>query len=174
LVRRVLVVVLPIVEALLARDARKVYATARRVETLADLTTDPRVAALSLDITDADEVAAAATAAGDVTLRVNNGGSLEFADLFNGELSAIQTDPKTNYFGTLAVTRAFVPILQRHGGGAIVNLRRLPPEPSHGAGRPLRRSCRSRLAACCTCGTRSAGRYSQRSCAWGTRSGARR
>jgi short-subunit dehydrogenase len=28
----------------------------------------------------------------------------------------------TNYFGTLSVIRAFAPILQRHGGGAIVNM----------------------------------------------------
>ena len=107
-----------IVEALLARGATKVYATARNVETL----TDPRVVPLKLDITNADDVAAAAAAAGDVNLLVNNGGSLEFADLLNGELSAIHADLATNYFGTLAVTRAFVPVLQRNGGGAIVNL----------------------------------------------------
>ncbi|GAA2623555.1 oxidoreductase [Paractinoplanes durhamensis] len=111
-----------LVEALLARGARKVYATARRIETLAGLTNDARVVALPLDITDADQVAAAAAAAGDVTLLVNNGGSLEFADLLGGELSAIHADLMTNYFGTLAVTRAFVPVLRRNGGGAIVNM----------------------------------------------------
>ena len=111
-----------IVDALLARGTKKVYATARRIETLADLATDPRVVALQLDITDAGEVAAAAAAAGDVTLLVNNGGSLEFADLLAGELAAIDADLRTNYFGTLAVTRAFVPVLERNGGGAIVNM----------------------------------------------------
>jgi NAD(P)-dependent dehydrogenase (short-subunit alcohol dehydrogenase family) len=111
-----------IVEALLARDAPKVYATARSIETLADLTTDPRVVPLKLDITDPDQVSAAASAAGDVTLLVNNGGSLAFADLLGGELPAIHADLETNYFGTLAVTRAFVPVLHRNGGGAIVNL----------------------------------------------------
>jgi NAD(P)-dependent dehydrogenase (short-subunit alcohol dehydrogenase family) len=80
------------------------------------------VVPLKLDITDADDVVAAAAVAGDVNLLVNNGGSLEFADLLNGELSAIHADLATNYFGTLAVTRAFVPVLQRNGGGAIVNL----------------------------------------------------
>jgi NAD(P)-dependent dehydrogenase (short-subunit alcohol dehydrogenase family) len=111
-----------IVEALLARDARKIYATARRVETLADLATDSRVVVLPLDITNADQVAAAAAAAGDVTLLVNNGGSLEFVDLLHGDLSAIHADLRTNYFGSLAVTRAFVPALQHNGGGAIVNM----------------------------------------------------
>jgi len=107
-----------IVDALLARGAKKVYATARNIETL----TDPRVVPLKLDITNADDVAAAAAAAGDVTLLVNNGGSLEFADLLGGELSAIHADLETNYFGTLAVIRAFVPVLRHNGGGAIVNL----------------------------------------------------
>jgi len=111
-----------IVEALLARGVRKVYATARSIETLVDVAKDPRVVPLKVDITDAGGVAAAAAAAGDVTLLVNNGGSLEFADLLHGELSAIHADLDTNYFGTLAVTRAFVPVLLNNGGGAIVNL----------------------------------------------------
>ena len=29
---------------------------------------------------------------------------------------------KTNYFGTLSMVRAFAPILQRNGGGAIINM----------------------------------------------------
>ena len=111
-----------IVDALLARGAKKVYATARDVGTLADLATDPRVVARQLDITDAGEIAAAVAAAGDVTLLVNNGGSLAFADLLAGDLAAIDADLRTNYLGTLAVTRAFVPILRDNGGGAIVNM----------------------------------------------------
>jgi NAD(P)-dependent dehydrogenase (short-subunit alcohol dehydrogenase family) len=111
-----------IVEALLARDVQKVYATARDVETLADLAVDPRVVAVRLDITDTDEITAAVATAGDITLLVNNGGSLEFADLLGGDLAAIDADLKTNYFGTLAVTRAFVPVLRDNGGGAIVNM----------------------------------------------------
>ena len=110
------------VDALLARGATKVYATARTVETLAELAADPRVVALRLDITDAGQVADAAAAADDVTFLVNNGGSLAFADLLGGEPAAIDADLRTNYFGTLAVTRAFVPILRDNGGGAIVNL----------------------------------------------------
>jgi NAD(P)-dependent dehydrogenase (short-subunit alcohol dehydrogenase family) len=111
-----------IVDALLDRGVAKVYATARNVQTLTELAADPRVVALRLDITDAGQVAATAAAAGDVTLLVNNGGSLAFADLLGGELAAIDADLRTNYFGTLAVTRAFVPILGDNGGGAIVNM----------------------------------------------------
>ncbi|MEU4243933.1 SDR family oxidoreductase [Actinoplanes sp. NPDC026619] len=111
-----------IVDALLARGATKVYATARDVDTLAGLAADPRLVVLRLDITDADEVAAAVAAAGDVTLLVNNGGSLAFGDLLAADLTGIRSDLSTNYLGTLAVTRAFVPVLRNNGGGAIVNL----------------------------------------------------
>uniref|UniRef100_UPI002931BC55 SDR family NAD(P)-dependent oxidoreductase n=1 Tax=Clavibacter michiganensis TaxID=28447 RepID=UPI002931BC55 len=55
------------VEQLLERGAAKVYATARRPE-LVDV---PGVEVLPLDITDEASVAAAATAAPDVTLLVN-------------------------------------------------------------------------------------------------------
>ncbi|WP_239118229.1 SDR family oxidoreductase [Paractinoplanes ferrugineus] len=108
-----------IVGALLERGIKKVYATARDA---AGVAADPRVLVLRLDITDAEQVAAAASIAGDVTLLVNNGGSLEFADLLAGDLAAIETDLRTNYLGTLAVTRAFVPVLRANGGGAIVNM----------------------------------------------------
>src|SRR5690349_3008919 len=58
------------VEELLARGAAKVYATARDVSTI----TDPRVTPLALDITDPESVAAAARAAADVNLLINNAG----------------------------------------------------------------------------------------------------
>jgi NAD(P)-dependent dehydrogenase (short-subunit alcohol dehydrogenase family) len=111
------------VEALLARGAAKVYAAARRVETVADLAAaDRRVVPVPLDLTDLDQIARAARAAGDATLLINNGGSLNFADPLDGDLAAIDLDLRTNFLGTLAMSRAFVPVLQDNGGGAIVNV----------------------------------------------------
>ena len=55
---------------LLERGATKVYATARRIETL-DFD-DSRVVPLRLDLLDNESVVAAAAAASDVTLLVNN------------------------------------------------------------------------------------------------------
>jgi NAD(P)-dependent dehydrogenase (short-subunit alcohol dehydrogenase family) len=112
-----------LVTALLAGGAAKVYAAARRVETVADLAdTDRRVVPVQLDLTDLDQVARAAAEAGDATLLINNGGSLNFADPLGGDLAAIDTDLRTNFVGTLAMSRAFVPVLEGNGGGAIVNL----------------------------------------------------
>jgi len=111
------------VEALLARGAAKVYAAARRVETVRDLAAaDRRVVPIALDLTDLEQVARAAQQAGDATLLINNGGSLNFADPLKGDLAAIDMDLRTNFVGTVAMARAFVPVLQDNGGGAIVNL----------------------------------------------------
>jgi len=112
-----------LVEELLARGASKVYAAARRVETVADLAAaDRRVVPIPVDLTDLEQIAQAAKAAGDTTLLINNGGSLNFADPLGGDLTAIDADLRTNFVGTLAMTRSFAPVLQDNGGGAIVNL----------------------------------------------------
>ena len=111
-----------LVEAFLARDARKVYAAARKPDTLGELTRDARVAPVELDITDPVQVVAAAGTAGDVTILVNNAGSLAFADPLGGDLAAIEADWRTNYLGMLAMSRAFAPVLERNGGGALVNV----------------------------------------------------
>jgi NAD(P)-dependent dehydrogenase (short-subunit alcohol dehydrogenase family) len=110
------------VAGLLARGARRVYATARRPEHGDLAALDPRVVPLRLDITDPDSVAAAAAAAPDVTLLVNNAGITTSQNLITGDLADIRREMETHYFGTLGVTRAFAPILAANGGGAIVNV----------------------------------------------------
>jgi NAD(P)-dependent dehydrogenase (short-subunit alcohol dehydrogenase family) len=106
------------VEELLDRGARKVYATARRPE-LIDV---PGVHALPLDITDHDSVVAAARAARDVTLLVNNAGISTGAPLVTGDLADIRREVDTHFWGTLDMIREFAPVLAANGGGAIVNV----------------------------------------------------
>jgi NAD(P)-dependent dehydrogenase (short-subunit alcohol dehydrogenase family) len=105
---------------LLDRGVGKVYATARRPESL-DLD-DPRVVPLRLDLLDLESVSAAAAAAGDVTLLVNNAGITTGATLVSGDLAEIQRELDTHFWGTLHVIRAFSPVLATNGGGAIVNV----------------------------------------------------
>lgn len=102
---------------LLARGAT-VYAAARDAARI-DL---PGARALELDITDPASVAAAAAAAGDVTLLVNNAGSATGANLLTGDLDQIRLEMETHYLGTLSVTRAFAPVIERNGGGSILNV----------------------------------------------------
>jgi len=103
---------------LMDRGAAKVYATARRAE-LVDL---PGAHVLPLDITDPASVAAAAEAAQDVTLLVNNAGISTSQNLLTGDLDKIRLEMDTHYFGTLSVVRAFAPVIARHGGGAVLNV----------------------------------------------------
>ncbi|MBW8026003.1 SDR family NAD(P)-dependent oxidoreductase [Clavibacter michiganensis subsp. michiganensis] len=105
------------VEELLARGARKVYATARRPEAI-DI---PGVEVLRLDLADPASVAAAA-AAQDVTLVVNNAGISTGAALITGEMAEIRREMDTHFYGTLGVIRAFAPVLAANGGGGIVNI----------------------------------------------------
>lgn len=104
-------------EALLARGASKVYATARDAASI----TDPRVVPLQLDVTDPDSVAAAAKQAGDVQLLINNAGIATGSGVLDGE-DALRREMETNFYGPVRVSREFAPILAANGGGAIVNV----------------------------------------------------
>lgn len=64
----------------------------------------------------------AADAATDVTVVVNNAGISTRASLLTGSLEDVRLEMETHYFGTLNVTRAFVPVIERNGGGAILNV----------------------------------------------------
>ena len=78
-----------IVDALVAAGVRKVYAAARSISSLDPLVArhGSRVTPLQLDVTNAAQITAAAAAAADVDLLVNNAGVVGF---FGGAF----TDPK--------------------------------------------------------------------------------
>ena len=116
-----------IVQALLAAGASKVYAAARHPSAVADLTGagGGRVVPIALDITDDAQVADAARRCTDVTLLVNNAGiNHNAAFLAAPGLDAARQEIATNYFGPLAMCRAFAPVLKANAaaGGAIVNV----------------------------------------------------
>jgi short-subunit dehydrogenase len=102
----------------LQRRGAKVYATARRPE-LVDI---PGAEVLRVDITDQASVEAAAAVATDVDVLINNAAFTAGGNLVSGELDAIREVMDSNYYGTLAMIRAFAPILARNGGGAILNV----------------------------------------------------
>lgn len=102
----------------LLRRGAKVYATARRPESVEV----PGAQVLRLDITDQSSVDAAAALAGDVDVLINNAADTAGGNLVTGDLAAIRSTMDSNYYGTLAMIRAFAPILARNGGGAILNV----------------------------------------------------
>ncbi|MCZ6672089.1 MAG: SDR family oxidoreductase [Verrucomicrobia bacterium] len=113
-----------LVEALLERGATKVYATARNKDSLQELVENygDRIVPLTLDVTKAEEVNATAQTAGDVQVVISNAGFAENIDIFIEDLSVARQEMEVNYWGTLNVARAFVPVLESNGGGAIINI----------------------------------------------------
>ena len=114
-----------IVEELLAAGAAKVYAGARNPATLQDLVAegDGRVVAIELDVTKSELVERAADQFDDVLLLFNNAGIAAYQGFIATDDDASgRSEMETNYFGTLAMVRAFAPILAANGGGSIINV----------------------------------------------------
>jgi NAD(P)-dependent dehydrogenase (short-subunit alcohol dehydrogenase family) len=106
-------------ESLLTRGASGVYAGVR----------DPGAAVpsgavrVSLDITRAEDVAAAAASCADIDILINNAGLMRFAPVLAApDIEAARAEMETNYFGTLRMCRAFAPVLAANGGGVLVNI----------------------------------------------------
>lgn len=112
------------VAALLERGADRIYAADLAGKDFAVV--DPRVVPVILDITNDAAVARAAKSASDVQLLINNAGvNLRAPFIAAPSMAAARREMATNYFGTLAMCRAFAPVLAAHrlsGGSAIVNL----------------------------------------------------
>jgi NAD(P)-dependent dehydrogenase (short-subunit alcohol dehydrogenase family) len=104
----------------LERGAAKVYATARSPRQW----DDDRIVPLTLDLTDAGSIAAAATAAPDVDLLVNNAAIAPASDgsIASADDDVLRSVFETNVFGTIKVSGAFAPVLARNGGGAVLNV----------------------------------------------------
>jgi NAD(P)-dependent dehydrogenase (short-subunit alcohol dehydrogenase family) len=104
---------------LVEMGAAKVYAGARnpKAVTLKDVVT------LKLDVTSDEDVVAAARAAGDVNLLVNNAGIAWLGRfLADGAVEAAREQFEVNFIGPLRMARAFAPVLAKNGGGAIINV----------------------------------------------------
>ena len=107
-----------LVEELYARGAAKVYATARDPRTV----THPDAVPLALEVTDPQSVAAAAAQAQDVTVLVNNAGVSVGGPFLTTPVEDVRREFEINFYGPLLVTRAFVPVLERNGGGHVLNV----------------------------------------------------
>ena len=110
-----------LVSELLGRGAKKIYAAARKIEQLPDFG-DDRVVPLQLDITNDGQINDAVQKAGDIDILFNNAGVASFVKSLDGDMAKIEQDMKVNYFGTLAMMRAFIPVLEKKPQSAIANV----------------------------------------------------
>jgi len=106
-------------KALVARGARKVYAGARDPASVAL----PRGVPIRLDVTKAEDVAAAVAKCGDVTLVVNNAGVAQPGGFLLADSEEVARRMlEVNFFGVLRMSKAFAPVLATNGGGALLNV----------------------------------------------------
>jgi NAD(P)-dependent dehydrogenase (short-subunit alcohol dehydrogenase family) len=104
-----------LVEEALRRGAQRVYAGMR--QPLAH--PDGRVTPVTLDVTNAAHIQAAAGRVGSLDILINNAGLALYDDL--SDRAALEQQLAVNLFGTYGVTQAFLPQLTA-SRGAIVNV----------------------------------------------------
>ncbi len=113
-------------KAVLARGWRAVV-SARRPEQLHELIagSEARAIAVQLDVTDAQQIAAAVAQAqarfSRIDVLVNNAGYGYVAAIEEGEDAQIRDQFETNVFGLIALTRAVLPGMRARRSGHVVN-----------------------------------------------------
>jgi NAD(P)-dependent dehydrogenase (short-subunit alcohol dehydrogenase family) len=103
--------------ALLAAGARKVYAGARDPSAVPKL---DGLVPVKLDVTRAEDIAAAVAQSSDVNLLINNAGVVGGSLLTDA--GGLRQAMETNLYGMLSMSKAFAPVLKNNGGGALVNM----------------------------------------------------
>ncbi len=114
-----------IAEEAVARGAKRVYAAARKTDSLQDLVDahPDTVVSVQLDVTDGEQISAAAEQAPDVQILINNAGVASFSGfIYNHDPEAARLELETNYFGPLNVTRAFIDGVTSNGNGAVATV----------------------------------------------------
>jgi NAD(P)-dependent dehydrogenase (short-subunit alcohol dehydrogenase family) len=109
----------------LSRSGWGVYASARRLETIADLK-DAGCHTLALDVTDEESMRAAVDAVeqaeGAVGVLVNNAGYSQSGAIETVPLDAVRRQFETNVFGLVRLTQMVLPRMRSQHWGKIVNL----------------------------------------------------
>jgi short-subunit dehydrogenase len=112
------------VRELLKRGASKIYLGVRNPASLSGLFSESsKLVLVTLDVTKPKQIEDAAKAASDITLLINNAGAVAFSGaLAAKDLAAARQEMEVNYFGVLALTRAFNNTPALRSGGCIVNV----------------------------------------------------
>lgn len=109
----------------LARRGHRVFASARRIEAIADLAASG-IAALTLDVTDAEAVRAAVATvvdqAGRLDLLISNAGHGLMGPTAELDAADVREQFDVNVVATVALVREAVPHMVRQGGGRIVTV----------------------------------------------------
>ena len=82
-----------------------------------------KASVIHLDVANSSQIENAARACSDVNLVVNNAGVFNHQSLMNApDMKAMRDEIEINYLAPVAMARAFAPIIQSNGSGAIINV----------------------------------------------------
>ncbi len=114
-----------ILETALAQGAKKVYAGVRQLGSADPLVEQhgDRVVPVHIDLEDPSSITAAAQAAQDADVVINNAGVLRsVTPLASEAVEAFEFEINVNVSGLMRMAQAFAPVLKSNGGGALVQL----------------------------------------------------
>ena len=112
-----------LVEKSLEKGAAKVYATYRSVNNRSTLDEfGERVIPVHLDLGDQATIAQLTQSVPSLNILINNAGILSALSVLENTEEQLRNDIETNVFGTLAVTKAMLPVLKKESSAAIVNV----------------------------------------------------
>ena len=115
-----------LVEGFLKHGAKKVYAAVRTLSSadpLVEMHGRSRVIPIYIDLQQPRSIAEAANSAGDVQVVVNNAGVLDMVEpLSANAMVVLQYLMEVNAYGLIHMAQQFVPILERNGGGSLVQI----------------------------------------------------
>lgn len=117
-----------IVETFLNRGVLKVYVAVRNVDSAEELVQKygDRIQVVYVDIEKPETIAALAETAKDVQIVVNNAGVLKMSEPLSEDVEdSLDYEMKINVYGLLRVAKALTPVIEKNGGGAIVQLNSL-------------------------------------------------
>ncbi len=110
---------------LLAEKGWRVFASARRLETVNNLASD-HITPLRLDVTNEVSMTAAVqevlAKAGRIDALVNNAGYAEIGPLEEATMDEVRRQFETNTFGALRMAQLVLPTMRAQGNGRIVNV----------------------------------------------------
>ncbi len=110
-----------LVTELLSKGAKKIYACARNIDSIENIK-DDRVTPIALDISDDEQINAAAEITKDANILINNAGINTVGSLLHSDITKVPDDLNTNFLGTLKMIRAIFPTIEANKGGKIVNI----------------------------------------------------
>jgi NAD(P)-dependent dehydrogenase (short-subunit alcohol dehydrogenase family) len=114
-----------IVESSIEHGATKVYAAARKLDSISPLVEryGERVVPIEVDLCDPQSIVAAAQAAKDVQVVVNNAGVWQGGSLLEEDaIAALKFQMSINVYGLIYMAQAFAPVLKANGGGVFVQI----------------------------------------------------